>query len=163
MTASKKSLFQRLFGYRFHRDHRRDGGDVYLRRWHLLKTRPLSIYLHKIQLPDEDPWLHTHPWPKMWRVLFGRGHYWEEVPGLPGQPNQLRHNTDRIARVPERHRIIALGDGKPVWTLFVGIKTTGQWGFEDPATKQITKWHVRLRERGGAHLLQLEDEKDRLR
>jgi hypothetical protein len=155
----KKGLFERLFGHKFQRDLRRDCGEVYLRRWHLIKTDLLSVYLHQIRLPDEDPWLHTHPWPKSWRVLL-KGHYWEEVPGR-GKINDLRHNTDRIAPVPERHRIITLADGKPVWTLFIGWKTTGRWGFVDPATRQIMGWRQRLTQRGGAQVLQLQEEGDR--
>lgn len=123
----------------------RKSGEVYMHRWQLLKTRLLSVYVNKICLPDEDTWLHTHPWRKSWSLKLWNW-YIEELPSdtLLGEFSV----PGRLSRIPEQHRIVFLNGNKPVWTLFVGWRSDRGWGFVNPQTGSVVKWQTRARMRG---------------
>ncbi|OFV83050.1 MAG: hypothetical protein A2W26_07860 [Acidobacteria bacterium RBG_16_64_8] len=132
---------------------RRESGEIYMERWHLLKTRWLSVYVNKICQPDSDPWFHTHPWQKSWSVKL-----WNEYIEIVQYVIQvsaimcLLYNQQRVpgrfSRIPERHRIVELKDGKPVWTLFIGWSSDRPWGFIDPETQNVVDWKTRVQQRG---------------
>lgn len=130
----------------WHRRLRRETGEVYMDRWQLFKTRWLSIYVNRINMPDYDDLPHNHPWPrayslKLWgsytedvydwaSALFTRltGDAWShEVDGLI----PLRGKPSRFSRIPEIHRIVKLTDDRPCWTLFIGFdkQPDSAWGF----------------------------------
>jgi hypothetical protein len=128
--------------WKWHVTMSRKSGEIYMHRWQLLKTRLLSVYVNKICLPDEDTWLHTHPWRKSWSLKL---HNWyvEELPGFP-----MIRVPRRLSRIPDRHRIIFLHENKPVWTLFVGWRSDRPWGFVNPQTGGVVKWQTRAKMRG---------------
>ncbi|MEY2434763.1 MAG: hypothetical protein QOC92_4488 [Acidimicrobiaceae bacterium] len=56
----------------------KDGsGDVYLHRFRIIKTPWFALYLHDLNLPDNDRDPHDHPWT-FWSLVL-RGHYKETV------------------------------------------------------------------------------------
>lgn len=132
---------------------RRKSGEVYMTRWHLLKTRWLSVYINKICLPDADPWVHTHPWRRSWSVKLWNS-YTEIVQyaiQASASMTLLYNHTrvpGRVSRIPERHRIVKLQDDKPVWTLFIGWQSDRPWGFIDPANQSMVDWKTRVAQRG---------------
>lgn len=132
--------FESVTGWSWHRELSREDGAVYMDRWQLLKTGLLSVYINRINLPDYDELLHNHPWKHCYSVKLWN-YYEEQVPGpefrVPG----------RFSRIPEQHRITYLGGEKPVWTLFIGWRSTHKWGFiaHDGA---VISWRDRLVQRG---------------
>lgn len=116
--------FETVTGWAWHRRLRRETGEIYMDRWQLLKTKPLSIYINRINMPDYDELLHTHPWLRSYSLKL-RGSYVEQLPGLEFRV------PPRWNRIPEQHRITRLINDKPVWTLFIGFSKRGEdeWGF----------------------------------
>lgn len=132
---------------------RDDTNDIYLRRWFLYprdkdfgKNKGKGrLYLHKFYRGDEDPHLHSHPWPFTSLILTGG--YWEETrdeDGINGKglyrcftsgPDgedriQQFYRPFSVLRRPAtwRHRVV-LDNDKPVWTLVrTGVKERS-WGF----------------------------------
>ncbi len=115
--------FKSVTGYQFRKDIKREAGETYMIRWHLLKTRIFSIYVHKILTPDYDQLLHTHPWLASWSLRLSRRPYREQLPG------GVFRFPPRFHRIPFEHRITDLPEDKPVWTLFIGWKSSKNWGF----------------------------------
>lgn len=144
--------FESVTGWRPYVSMSRASGEVYMHRWQLLKTRLLSVYLHKICLPDEDPWYHTHPWRKSWSVKLWNSYRETVQIVFRGLRESVLYNYTRlpgfVSRIPERHRIIELKDGKPVWTLFIGWRSDAPWGFIDPDTDSVVDWKTRSKQRG---------------
>ena len=101
---------------------------VYLERWRF-DTPFVSIFLHSINLPDRDPYPHTHPfsWSRSLIVkgsyVEERGPYGDEVRKYrPGQVNRI--DADTV------HRIVSTRGDRPVWTIFAAGKPHGRgWGF----------------------------------
>jgi hypothetical protein len=150
--------FESVMGWRWHRRLRRETGEAYMDRWQLLRTKRLSIYINRINLPDADPLPHTHPWEESYSLKFW-GSYTEEtfrvqmLPTLIGLPPRLLSQGERIpprwSRIPDIHRIVELTNGKPCWTLFFGVKVAQRWGFVQPDGKLIPA-KVRKAQRGVA-------------
>lgn len=96
-------------------------GDVFMRRFYLVKWGWFNIYLHQILRSDEDLCLHDHPWRFVTLVLVGgyrevlpHGTRWRPVGSFLFRPAKFRHRieVDRAA-----------------WSLvFVGKKFRA-WGF----------------------------------
>lgn len=79
-----------------------DKGVKYIKRWYILKTPLLSIYVHNI-LEDDDADMHDHPWPFM--VLILKGGYIEEIPSGSAYLKPL----DIILHKPsDKHRIVLI-------------------------------------------------------
>ena len=100
-------------------------GTPYLRRFYLLKTRRLSIYVHEILRSDEDRELHDHPWDFTSIILSGSYLETTRIFGLftfnviKQRGNIIRHKAE------DAHRLTVI-DG-PVWTLvFTGPKRQSQ-------------------------------------
>lgn len=139
--------FESVTGWRWHRKLRRETGDVYMDRWQLLRSKRLSIYVNRINLPDADPLPHTHPWAESYSLKFW-GSYTEEVfepasvvfERITGSKwtNEedglvpMTRVPPRWSRIPDVHRITKLTGGKPCWTLFFGVKVAQRWGFVQP-------------------------------
>ena len=75
---------------------------VYLERWRF-DTPFVSIFLHSINLPDRDPYPHTHPfsWSRSLIVkgsyVEERGPYGDEVRKYrPGQVNRIDADTGQV-------------------------------------------------------------------
>jgi hypothetical protein len=114
--------FESVTGWAWHRRLRRETGEVYMDRWQFCRTKRLSIYVNRINLPDADPLLHTHPWRRSYSLKL-KGSYVEQLPGLEFRV------PPRFNRVPDQHRIVRLVGDRPCWTLFVAFKVDRQWGF----------------------------------
>lgn len=124
--------FESVTGWKWHRRLRRETGEVYMDRWQLLRSKRLSIYINRINMPDYDPLPHTHPWEKSYSLKL-RGSYTEETFFRSQVCRKLVSHGLRVpprwSRIPEIHRITELTNGKPAWTLFFGIKVASVWGF----------------------------------
>jgi hypothetical protein len=97
-------------------------GEPYMTRRVLLKTRWLSIYLHKFWRGDHDRCLHNHPW--LFAASFVvRGSYTEQRLGK--KPRLVRWFNWITAK--DYHRIAELHG--EVWSVFVGGPRKQDWGF----------------------------------
>lgn len=111
-----------------------DPTDLYLRRWRLVQTPWFGVYLHRIQRPDGDRYLHDHPWSFVSLILWGgyREAYLDQADAAftPDRPR------NRWLRAGTMHR---MGRGSfhairrllrvPTWTLvLVGPRRHG-WGY----------------------------------
>lgn len=135
--------------WQWHRRLRRETGEVYMDRWQLLRTRRLSIYINRINLPDADPLPHTHPWVASWSFKL-KGFYIEEVytwnTSFDDEPMVVVRIPARLNRIPEVHRIAAVTPGG-CWTLFIGWRAVRPWGFVE-ADGGIIPSNVRKADRG---------------
>lgn len=139
--------FESVTGWRWHVDMRRAAGQVYMDRYQLLKTRLLSVYVNHIRLPDEDPWLHTHPWKKSWSLKLRRS-YTEELQVSDGKVvAYYTRAPGRLSRIPEQHRIITVPEAG-AWTLFIGWRSELPWGFVEPESQELVGWRERAKMRG---------------
>jgi len=107
----------------------------YMLRWHLLKTRWLSVYLHQILRSDDDRALHDHRADNVSILL--RGCY-DEVMPCPLHPEALhlghfltlrRHAGDIVRRRAEALHRLELVDAAPCWTLWIKGRERRDWGF----------------------------------
>jgi hypothetical protein len=97
-------------------------GQPYMTRRILLKTRWLSIYLHRFWRGDHDRALHNHPW--RWAASFiVRGSYVEQRLGK--KPRAVRWFNWITSR--SYHRIAELRG--EVWSIFIGGPKAQDWGF----------------------------------
>ncbi len=142
--------FESVTGWRWHRRLRRETGEVCMDRWQLLRSKRLSIYINRINLPDADPLPHTHPWEVSYSLKFW-GSYTEETFFRSEVKRALVSHGLRVpsrwSRIPDIHRIVELTNGKPCWTLFFGVKVAQRWGFVQPDGKLIPA-KVRKAQRG---------------
>jgi hypothetical protein len=101
--------------------------DHYLYRWHLIKTRWLKIYLHKILRSDDERALHDHPWHNISVILKGG---YKEIQGIPcGERWYYRRPGNVIfRRATLPHRLVVLNK-EPCWSLFITGPTIREWGF----------------------------------
>ena len=117
---------------------------VYLERWRF-DTPFGSIFLHSINLPDRDPYPHTHPfsWSRSLIVkgsyVEERGPYGDEVRKYrPGQVNRI--DADTV------HRIVSTRGDRPVWTIFAAGKPHGRgWGFVIDGNYQDHREYLAIR------------------
>lgn len=114
----------------------------YLERWYLRRARGDdthgNIYLHRINLSDQDRDFHDHPWDSTSIILDGVLTEYRQAFGCcntPGcefrkqiafertmHPGDIEH---RFARIP--HRLVV--EQGPVWTLFLTGPKLHSWGF----------------------------------
>ena len=97
----------------------RRNGVLYLRRWRVLRTALLSIYVHNIVAADPELRMHTHPCLCVSFKL--RDSYTEQTP-------EGERVAPRLGRVPYKHRIVKLHGS--VWSIFFMIGPRRPWGFE---------------------------------
>lgn len=103
----------------------------YMRRWWIVRTPLLCIYLHHFLRSDDDRALHDHPWSNLSVLL--RGSYTEHTIAAGGiERRAVRNAGDWKLRASGRmaHRI-DLHDGD-CWTLFITGPRYRQWGFHCP-------------------------------
>jgi hypothetical protein len=104
------------------------------RRYYLVRTPWLSIYLHRLLGPDASQDLHNHPWS--WsRSLVLSGGYLEAIQAPagawmdpqyyawfgPGDVNVINRKFHRIADVRDN-----------TWTLLLAGRRAYSWGFRTP-------------------------------
>lgn len=139
-------VFENVTSWKWHVTMSRTSGEIYMDRFQLLKTRLLSIYVNHIRLPDEDPWMHTHPWRKSWSLKLRRW-YCEEVLTTEKPGAVYSRVPRRLSRIPEQHRIVELPKGG-AWTLFIGWRSELPWGFVEPESGELVSWRERAKQRG---------------
>ena len=112
-------------------------------RWQLLRTKRLSVYINRINMPDYDDLPHNHPWPVAYSLKL-KGSYIEAV---HVDRDVFCRVPGRFSRIPAVHRIIGLSE--PCWTLFIGFNRLDEdaWGFVKPDGTVIPH-RVRKAERG---------------
>jgi hypothetical protein len=96
-------------------------GNVFMRRYKLLKTNSGNVYLHEILRSDEDMCLHDHPWSFITIIL--RGGYREQLPRgkFWRRPGQLLIRPAQTA-----HRVEV---DRPAWSLVIVSRKWRDWGF----------------------------------
>lgn len=118
-------------------------GVVHFRRYRLLSTPWLRIYIHKICQSDQDKHMHDHPWSFFSFLLWGSYQEWsafapnwnsvkEQV--FPAYSLVRHHRTDA-------HRIRLLTPH--VWSFVVAWGKTYPWGYQ---TEHGWMDHERYRE-----------------
>ena len=128
-----------------------DGSETYMERYWVFnpypgtgaKRRfewfPLSIRIHRINVPDKDRHLHDHPWNA--RTFILQGSYVEE---REDREHVRRAGTTAALAFGEYHRITEVSDGG-VYTLFVTGKYRGTWGFLVDGVKVTYKEYLSRR------------------
>ena len=115
-----------------------DDGNVYLRRYHLLRTRWIQIYVHNLCSSDLDTDLHDHPWSFVSIILAGG--YTEYTPeGV----FQRRARQILFLPVGSPHRLEL---SRPAWTLVITGKVQREWGFVTPSGWQSWQEHALAKE-----------------
>jgi hypothetical protein len=111
-------------------------GRLKMRRFYVVGSGDTyGIMLHHFVSDEEAHTFHDHPWRWGVSVMLWGGYFEERLERddrqrtrwvAPGRLNFLR--GDRFHRV-------ALGGGRPAWTLFVHGPRAKQWGFLDVVTR----------------------------
>jgi hypothetical protein len=116
-------------------------GQEYLRRYFILETKWLRIYLHRIGSSDADPCMHDHPWWFLSIIL--RGGYTEHTPHgvFNRRPGQFIYHP-----VGWLHRVEL---SKPAWTILIGGPVKRVWGFMTPSGWQSFEDRHRSQEAAG--------------
>jgi hypothetical protein len=136
--------------------------DPYLVRWYVLRTKWVSLFIHKFIRSDEDRALHDHPWSflviPLWRGYIE--HTSDPVQMGPFIASRQRRVYPilgtRYRHATFRHRVELLkgyrplpvpsdlvevthidSDGEPMlelpaWSLFFHFKREREWGFHLP-------------------------------
>ncbi len=115
-------------------------GDVYLKRWFVIRNSYFALFIHKFVRSDEDRALHDHPWNflvvPIWQgyiehsvtkcrlcgVRHGIGPLWEQ------QKRIFPFISARYRSAEYRHRV-ELIDKRPSWSLFLRFRKRRVWGF----------------------------------
>jgi hypothetical protein len=126
-------MLQEILNRLFPRFDIQVAGDLYLRRWRLIRHKDLRVNLHHIRRSDSDQHLHDHPWDYTSLILWGG--YIEETFQTPAHPgNELpqtkfeRYGIGSLLRRTAEHTH-KLHLNKPAWTLvFLGPRRR-KWGF----------------------------------
>lgn len=103
------------------RDITRDG-DLYMRRFYIVRTRWFSLFLHCIFRSDVDADLHDHPWSFIAMLLTGCYYEYDEL-GC----HKIYPFSPRFRHAEYLHRLHL---DKPVWTLFAHGPRRREWGFQ---------------------------------
>lgn len=118
----------------------RQGGELYLTRWHLWR-HGFKVFVHRIHRPDSDRDPHNHPWPWGLSLILWGGYTELRVtrPELEGQPrvgvslgqvNRWEFGPVRWLNWIGRgvyHRITWVAPN--TWTLFLAGPRSREWGF----------------------------------
>lgn len=105
-------------------------GEVHFRRYRLLQTPWLALYIHQILKSDEDKHFHDHPWN--FQSLILKGSYREQYT-LPPNHWVIRNKTyelgDVVQRKAEDAHQITLRTPE-VWTLVLTSGRERVWGYQ---------------------------------
>lgn len=102
-------------------------GDNYLRRWWVIPRNKLwNVYLHEINLSDDERAFHDHPWENVSILL--RGSYIEHTP----EGVFSRQAGEIIRRPAEALHRLEVEPGAQVLSLFVTGPVVREWGFDCP-------------------------------
>jgi hypothetical protein len=99
-------------------------GDLYMRRWYVIRSGRLSVFIHRIVRSDYARHLHDHPWDFIAVLLSGT--YTEvDSSGM----HVIGRFLPRFRRAEYQHRLV-LDDEKEVWSLFIHLRRRREWGFQ---------------------------------
>lgn len=93
-------------------------------RFTLVKTRWLTVFLHRLDAPNAHPQCHDHPWPFMTLIL--RGGYdefhggvwiWRKPGSILYRPAEFSHNVRTGSVV--------------AWSMVIVGAKRREWGFQD--------------------------------
>ncbi len=116
-------------------------GELHFRRWRLLETPWLNIYIHGIYKEDEEAHLHDHPWNYLSIIL--RGYFSERTLNYEVITDQKQKEWKRrkieetvvgpssfVFRKAETFHKIQKLHSKSVYTLFFTGKRKREWGYD---------------------------------
>lgn len=124
-------------------------GEIYLRRWRIIQTPFVGLYVHRIERGDFDYAMHNHPWratqeTSFYSLVF-RGGYTERFAQSPDGgriwPVTVQHHVAPVLRrFPNGavHQIIHVLPN--TWTLVLVGRRVSSWEFLDPRTGELTEW-----------------------
>jgi hypothetical protein len=101
-------------------------GKDFLKRYYVLKSPVLSVYIHQILRSDEAD-MHDHPWPFL--VVILRQGYREVM----AHATKIRRPLEVFCHLPSCAHRIELIDDKPSWSLVVMGPKLREWGFHTKA------------------------------
>jgi hypothetical protein len=120
-----KNLFKKFF---LVKEIKSKAGKLHFRRYRIIETPWLNIYIHRIYMADADEHEHDHPWDFCIFVLSGgyveqsNDGYYARIPG-----SFVRHSAEYS------HRIISLNN-KPSTTLVMTGPRRREWGYKISTT-----------------------------
>jgi len=104
-------------------------GEVHFRRYRLLSTPWLCIYVHRIMVSDYEKHMHSHP--RAFSSLILRGAYQEDTTYSPDQYDIHSHiykAGDIVSHgSKDFHHLTLLT--KEVWSLFFSYGKRKDWGY----------------------------------
>ena len=111
-------------------------GTLHFKRWRLLATPWFNVFVHGIYHKDEEVNMHNHPWDFFSVVL--RGGFTEQLHG--GAFVRRTPLKCKYSKAEAFHRIFALDEGKPCYTLVItGPERPEPWGYDtEPFTDHVT-------------------------
>lgn len=96
-------------------------GEPYLKRYYLLRTRWMEIYIHHLFRSDPDTDMHDHPWWFISLILWGgyiehmpHGSFKRRAPALLYRPIGSPHRLEL---------------SRPAWTFVIVGPVRRTWGF----------------------------------
>lgn len=101
-------------------------GVTHFKRWRLLATPWLNIYVHGIYCEDKEANMHNHPWNFLSVVL--KGGFTEQTHDGFTERTFLKF---KYSKAEKFHRIFALHYKRPCYTLvFTGPVVNEPWGYD---------------------------------
>lgn len=116
-----KKLIRKLF---LAKEIKSKDGVLHFRRWRILSTPIISIYIHRIYKEDQDPYLHDHPWNYFGLII--NGSYTEQT---PNKLNVLMPGAFAFKKATDFHKIQKLNTDS-VTTLFITGRRIREWGYK---------------------------------
>ena len=108
-----------------HRDHGTKRL-VYLKRFYLIRTKWLAVFIHQFFDSDEEIGPHCHPWNNM--SFVRRVGYFEHL--ADGQKVWRPPGFWCFRMAEQFHRVqLQPGTEGKVWTIFVRFRRRRKWGF----------------------------------
>jgi hypothetical protein len=107
----------------------------YMKRFYLLVTKKLCIFINCFFKDDEGPALHDHPCSFI-SVILWRGYYEVTESGR----SRKRPGMILFRRATWKHRIELVG-GKPAFTLMFRFWVQREWGFWHKKFIPFPQWN----------------------
>ncbi len=130
-------------------------GDVYLKRWYVIRTKFFGLFVHKFGRSDEDrAGVHSHPWNfiviPLWRGYIEHYNLHESlehagVPHIGEGSRRIRPILGtRFRHHYFRHRVELIGE-KSAWSIFIRFEKKHNWGFW-PKMQKMLPWNMFYKE-----------------
>ncbi len=98
-------------------------GILHFKRWSIISTKWLSVYIHYINQADEDKHLHDHPW-SFWSVILKGGYI--ELTESGRNHRRFLHMAFRKKNTPHKIEVLI----HPTWSLVITGPGGRQWGYK---------------------------------